>query len=168
MVWLRSLGHSVVGVELSELAVQAFFADLGLAPDRSKRHDVEVWQAAGYSLYCGDLFALTANDVSTCAAIYDRAALIALPPAMRQRYVQHLRAILPAAARTLLLTMDYPQEQMNGPPFSVDEAEVRALFGSHQTVTLLGTRNTLAQESRLQQRGLQRLLEHSWLLQRAG
>ena len=77
MVWLRSLGHSVVGVELSELAVQAFFADLGLAPDRSEHHGVEIWQAAGYSLYCGDLFALTAADVSSCAAVDDRAALIA-------------------------------------------------------------------------------------------
>ena len=87
---------------------------------------------------------------------------------MRQRYVQHLPAILPAAARTLLLTMDYPQEQMSGPPFSVAETEVRRLFEPRQTVTLLGTRDTLAQEPRLRQRGLQRLLEHTWLLQRAG
>jgi thiopurine S-methyltransferase len=86
---------------------------------------------------------------------------------MRQRYVQHLRAILPAAANTLLLTMDYPQQQMNGPPFSVDATEVRRLFEPLHSVKLLGTRDTLANEPRLQQRGLQRLQEQAWLLQRA-
>jgi thiopurine S-methyltransferase len=167
MVWLRSLGHRVIGVELSDLAVQGFFADLGLVPNRRESHGLEVCQAEGYALYRGDLFALRAEDVSGCGAVYDRAALIALPPAMRQRYVQHLRAILPAAANTLLLTMDYPQQQMNGPPFSVDATEVRRLFEPLHSVKLLGTRDTLANEPRLQQRGLQRLQEQAWLLQRA-
>lgn len=166
MCWLRALGHPVIGIELSELAVQSFFTELGLAPEQIRLGPLQRWQAAGFTLYCGDFFALGPELLATCTAVYDRAALIALPAPMRQRYVQHLLAVLPPATTTLLLTMDYPQQQMQGPPFSVDETEVRRLFETQHAVTLLATRDTLANEPRLQQRGLKRLSEQAWRLTR--
>lgn len=166
MCWLRALGHPVIGVELSELAVQSFFGELGLTPVQTRQGPLQRWQASGFTLYCGDFFAIGPEPLAGCAAVYDRAALIALPAPMRQRYVQHLLAVLPPATSTLLLTMDYPQQQMQGPPFSVDETEVRQLFEPQHSVTLLATRDTLANEPRLQQRGLKRLSEQAWRLTR--
>jgi thiopurine S-methyltransferase len=154
MCWLRALGHPVIGIELSELAVQGFFRELGLTPEQTRQGPLQRWQAGGFTLYCGDFFAIGPELLAACTAVYDRAALIALPAPMRPRYVQHLLAVLPPATTTLLLTMDYPQQQMQGPPFSVDETEVRRLFETQHSVTLLATRDTLANEPRLRQRGL--------------
>ncbi|MFT8251788.1 thiopurine S-methyltransferase, partial [Salmonella enterica subsp. enterica serovar Enteritidis] len=79
-------------------------------------------------IHCGDFFALAAQDVADCRGVYDRAALIALPPAMRQRYAALLTNILPAGCQQLLVTLDYDQAEMDGPPFAVSQAEVSALY----------------------------------------
>src|SRR5690606_18074751 len=92
-----------------------------------------------------------------CAACYDRAALIALPPELRARYVRHVYGQLPAGCRTLLLTLDYPQEEMDGPPFSAPAAEVRALYGDRRRLEALGSRHILAQEPTSAARGRTRL-----------
>lgn len=164
MAWLHSRGHSIVGVELSALAAQAFFDDQQLHPRRSSDGALESWQAARYTIYCGDCFDMRPSHVEQCTSVYDRAALIALPPPMRQRYVQHLRTILRPGTITLLLTMDYPQQQMQGPPFSVGEAEVHALFADFAAVSVLGERDTLQSEPRLRARGLERLTERAFEL----
>ena len=166
MTWLHAQGHSVLGVELAELAVRSFFEAQQLSPARQQIGRLARWQADGYELYVGDFFDLSAAQLSNVRAVYDRAALIALPPVLRLRYARHLAAILPAECKMLLITMDYPQEQMAGPPFSVLQPEVRELFSADFSVSLLDDRDTLAVELRLQQRGLRRLHEQTYLLQR--
>lgn len=117
--WLRDQGHEVVGVELSEKAVLAFFQEAGVRPDRSPEGALTAWRTEGLTLYQGDFFAFTGRF----DAVWDRAALVALPPPMRARYAQHLRALVEGPG--LLVTFDYDQGAREGPPFAVPEDEVR-------------------------------------------
>ncbi len=98
------------------------------------------------------------------SAVYDRASLVALPPQMRERYAHHLAAMLPAGTRILLVTFDYPQEQMSGPPFAVSEDEVRALYGQYAEIRLLAREDVLDQNPRFRQRGVSRMEENIFLL----
>lgn len=128
MAWLASRGHRVLGVELSQLAIDQFFAEHGLVPEtETTRYGVH-HRAGGIELIRGDAFGLDAGLLAACGAVFDRAALIALPPGLRARYAAELYARLPAGCRGLLVTLEYPQAEREGPPFSVEEAEVRALY----------------------------------------
>lgn len=160
MAWLRRQGHPVIGVELSPLAVREFFDENGLAPRVSRQGAFERWEAEGVALLGGDVFDLTQAEVAEVRGVYDRAALVALPPELRVRYVAKLREVLQPSAATLLVTFDYPQDEMAGPPFAVTEDEVRRLYGAWAEVTRLSSRDALPGEPRFQQRGLTRLREH--------
>jgi thiopurine S-methyltransferase len=164
MAWLRAQGLKVIGIELAESAVQDFFAEQGIRAVRDERHGLPCFAGDGISLYCGDFFALPADALADVAAAYDRAALIALPPSMRVRYARHVCEVLPRTASILQLTMEYEQAQMAGPPFSVDSAELHALYGAQYRVQPLSARDTLAQEPRFRERGLAALRECSYVL----
>lgn len=159
MLWLREQGHSVLGVELSPVAVEAFFKENGLMPQRSSAGKFDCYEANGISILCGDCFDLNKQDLAQVGAVYDRASLIALPPEMRAPYARHLRNILPPAVQMLLVTLDYPQSEMSGPPFAVSVQEVETLFSDHAEIHLLGQADVLAQNPRFQQRGISRLQE---------
>ncbi len=128
LVWLVEQGHTVIGVELAERAVADFFAERDVQPQVSQQGAFKIYQAGKLRILCGDFFALSRDDVAGCQAFYDRAALIALPPEMRERYAAHLQAILPPACQGLLVTLVYDQQRMDGPPFSVEDAEVERCF----------------------------------------
>lgn len=129
LVWLAAQGHRVLGVELSPLAVAQFFAEHDLTPQVRDSRYGRHYRAGDIELICGDVFGLDADVLAEGAAVYDRAALIALPPPLRRRYVRELHALLPAGCRGLLITLEYPQHEKQGPPFAVPEAEVRELYG---------------------------------------
>ena len=136
MLWLAERGHRVLGVELSQLAIERFFAEHDLHPEiDTTRHGIH-YRADNIELICGDAFALDEAILADCAAVFDRAALIALPPDLRRRYVRELHARLPAGCRGLLVTLEYPQDEREGPPFSVQEEEVRALYGRDWRIDL--------------------------------
>ncbi len=165
MVWLGARAP-VLGVELSERAVTAFFREQGLQPRRRREGAFACWQSGGVTLYCGDFFTLEPAQTGVVDAIYDRAALIALPQPMRPAYAAQLTALAAPGCRLLLITLAYPQTQMNGPPFSVDEAEVEALFGNHWQIRPLLREDILERESRFRERGLSRLAEQVYVLQK--
>jgi len=169
MVWLRDQGHRVLGVELSAVAVQAFFMENGYTPQRVSQHQVtggkfEQCEADDIRILRGDFFDLGEADLEKVIAVYDRASLIALPPEMRERYVRHLVGILPPATQILFITLEYPQSEMQGPPFSVSASEVEAYYREHAEVRLLAQLDVLEQNPRFQQRGLTRLVENIFLL----
>jgi thiopurine S-methyltransferase len=165
MGWLAER-HPVLGVELSATAVQDFYRENGLQPARREEAPFAVYEAAGVTLYCGDFFALQRAHTAGIAAVYDRAALIALPAPMRPVYAQQLTRLVPRGAAMLLITMEYEQAHMNGPPFSVENGEVAALFGTAWQVESLLEASILDAEPRFRERGLSRLAEHVYRLVR--
>lgn len=146
IAWFVAHGYRVLGVELSALAIQQFFDGQGLQPVQHTSRYGTHYQAGAIEIIHGDAFGLDAAALADCNAVYDRAALIALPPELRQRYVRELYAKLPSACRGLLVTLQYPQDQKQGPPFSVPEAEVHALYGPDWEVEVLERRDILAQQ----------------------
>jgi thiopurine S-methyltransferase len=164
LVWLREQGHTVLGVELSVIAVQAFFRENGFIPQQVTSKNFEYYEAEGIRILCGDFFDLAKSDLASTDAVYDRASLVALPSEMRGRYAHHLVSILPAGTQILLITFDYPQAQMAGPPFAVSVNEVESLYRDDAVIQLLAQRDVLTQFPNFQERGLSRLRENTFLL----
>ncbi len=164
MLWLRQQGHSVLGVEVSPLAVHEFFEENGYSSTHAMRGKFEHCEADHIEILCGDFFDLKKDDLKGIHAVYDRASLVALPRETRERYVQHLISILPAASRILLIAFDYDQAEMPGPPFSVPPLEVESLFGAHAKVRILAQHDALAQNPHFRERGLHRLQENVFLI----
>jgi thiopurine S-methyltransferase len=166
MVWLAQQGHRVIGAELSERAIDDFFAGQGLTPTARPAGSFTVKSAGAYELWCGDIFELPREAVAGVAGVYDRAALIALPPDLRSRYAATLKTLLPEPSPILLITLDYPQAQMLGPPFSVPPTQVHALFDGDYRCTEIECRDVLAGHAHFVQRGLTALEECAFLLRR--
>jgi thiopurine S-methyltransferase len=137
MRWFERRGHDVVGVELAPVAVEAYFAEAGEVPLRAPVGRLTRFAGAHATLYCGDFFELTPELLQGVGAAYDRGALVALPAETRSRYVERLLDLLPVATPLLLLTVQYDQAVVPGPPFAVHEAEIERLFGGRCRVTLL-------------------------------
>jgi|WetSurMetagenome_2_1015567.scaffolds.fasta_scaffold03315_5 thiopurine S-methyltransferase len=164
MVWLRQQGCKVFGVELSAIAVQDFFRENGQSPAHATSGKFESCEADGIRILCGDFFDLGKKDLAKVSAVYDRASLVALPPDMRERYARHLVDILPPATQILLITFDYPQVEMQGPPFAVSVKEVEALYSKYADIRLLAQADALPQNPRFKQRGVSRMEESIFLL----
>lgn len=159
LLWLAGRGHRVLGIELSEKAVEDFFSEQQLQPQISEHGVFKVYRAGTIELWCGDVFALSAEDVADCSALYDRAAVIALPAPMRERYAEHLQNILPAGLKGLLVTLDYDQSQISGPPFSVDDDQVQHMFGGAWQIQVLESQDVLSDSGKFVQAGATRLEE---------
>lgn len=165
MAWLADQGFAVLGVELSERAIEDFFAEHELVAEVSDHGPFKRYRSGSLEIFCGDFFALSQADVAACEALYDRAALIAFPEDMRRRYVEHLLSILPASCTGLLITLDYPQDQMAGPPFAVGEAEIHRSFSSRWNIKVLERANVLDESNwKFLQRGVTRLEEACYQL----
>ncbi len=128
LAYLAAQGHQVVGVELVESAVRAFFEEHDVKPVITKEGVFTRYTAQNITLLAGDFFATTRELLGPVDALYDRAALIALPDTMRGGYVKHLRELMAQGAAGLIITVEYPQDKMEGPPFSVTEAELRTHY----------------------------------------
>jgi len=135
MAWLASQGHAVTGVELVGDAIAAFFEAEGLTPASEPVGELIRHHAGPYTLFEGDLFALTPDMLGKVSAIYDRAALVALPPDMRQRYAHHLDTLAPQAGQ-LLICLEYDTSRFDGPPFCVDAEAVESLYGASRSHNL--------------------------------
>ncbi|HYG43888.1 MAG TPA: thiopurine S-methyltransferase [Bordetella sp.] len=157
MVWLAQQGYRVLGVELSALAVEQFYAEQGLQALVREAGPGRYYAAGDIEIYCGDIFDLGADVLGDCVGAYDRAALVALPPGMRARYARHVYGQLSPAYRGLLITLDYDQSQMEGPPFSVRDDEVQAVYAGHSDALLIDRRDILAKEPKFAERGLTQL-----------
>jgi len=136
IAWLAGQGFRVAGAELVEQAVRDLFAEMSLSPSVTPLGPLTRYSAPGIDIFAGDIFALDPATLGPVDAVYDRAALVALPPEMRARYAAHLVA-LTATAPQLLLTFEYDQRLMAGPPFSVKPPELRRLYGASHRLTLL-------------------------------
>lgn len=154
MLWLAEQGHRVLGVELSALAIQQFLSEHALHAECHESPLGKHYVAGDIEIIQGNIFGLDEATLATCDAIYDRAAIIALPADMRDRYVRNVYARLPSHCRGLMITLEYPAQEMKGPPFSVDEALVHHLFDPDWNVSVLERRDILASQPTFQDSGL--------------
>lgn len=167
LLWLAAQGHEVLGVELSRLAVESFFADQGLTPTVTDEPPFRRYRVDELTLLCGDFFDLNPDRLAGVGAVYDRASLIALPPDMRQRYATHLDRVLTVAVPRLLITLEYDQSLASGPPFAVHPAEVEALFSPAHRVVHLAAIDALESSPGLRARGLTKIQERVYRLEPA-
>lgn len=174
MPWLAQQGMRVVGVEISSVAVAAFLAENRLHAHKTEAADGTHYRITGapadgsIEIINGDVFGLAPGMLEACGAFYDRAALIALPAPMRERLVREVYAKLIKGARGLLITLEYPDAEMEGPPFSVDEAEVYRLFDPHWDVRLVERRDILASQPSFSDNGVTALHTAVYALARRG
>lgn len=164
MLWLREQDHPVIGVELSEIAMNSFFEESGYEPRLDSDERFKCCAANDIRVLCGDFFDLESKDLVDVTAVYDRASLVALPVELRERYVRHLVDILPPATQILLVTFEYDQQQMSGPPFSVSTDEVLRLYSNYAEINLLARLDVLEQNQHFKTRGLTGLRESIFLL----
>lgn len=154
MLWLASQGHRVLGVELSPLAIAQFFEENALRPEIRESPLGRHYLADRIELIQGDAFLLDEATLADCAAVYDRAAIIALPPPLRQRYAAEVYRRLPRGCRGLMITLEYPQAEKSGPPFSVEEPELRALLEPGWRIEVAERRDILASQPAFSEQGV--------------
>ncbi|MGM8938101.1 thiopurine S-methyltransferase [Psychrobacter glaciei] len=170
MAWLAAQGYNVVGIELVETAVQEFFAEQNIVPTVYQHADnptIKSYQGqlAGrtITLWVADIFALTAEDIGFVDAVYDKAALIALPADMRMKYSEQVRQLSDTAdkefAPQLLITLNYDQSKKNGPPFSISNEQIQQYYGEYYQINeLINESATIGSAPELT------VAEHVWLL----
>ncbi|WP_110648435.1 thiopurine S-methyltransferase [Salinicola peritrichatus] len=157
MRWLAARGNPVLGIELSPLAIEQFVSEGGQPALRYRQSGFECTRQGSIELWRGDFFHFHVEQAAELAGFYDRAALIALPPATRQRYAHHLAHLLLPGTRGLLITLTHDDPE-RGPPFSVTPDEVDRLLSPNFEVTLCAQAEPDAE-------GLQ---ESVWRLRRRG
>jgi len=166
MIWLAAQGCQVMGVECSQQALQQFIDEQQLTVTLSQQDAFSVYQAGNIQLLQGDFFKLNKALLKSVSAVYDRASLIALPADMRKQYVELLQRTLPQAVSILLVTMDYDQALMQGPPFAVSHSEVQRLYQPSFDISLLDERNVIDESPRFRERGLHHLFERVYKITR--
>ncbi|AMJ97988.1 thiopurine S-methyltransferase [Alteromonas macleodii] len=134
--WLLAQGCEVVGAELSEVAITQLFEELGVEPTISTSTNGKVYAKDGLTIFVGDIFKLTSSDIGDVTGVYDRAALVALPSPLREQYSAHLIEITQCAPQ-LIISFDYDQNEMAGPPFSVNEKTVDSLYSADYNIQRL-------------------------------
>ena len=166
MLWLSSQGHTVHGAELSKIAVEDFFHENNLDACLHEKGNFTHWQCGRNHIWHGDFFELATEDTGPIDAVFDRAALIALPVEMRAAYARHLQQ-LAKDAPILLVTLEYDQEKMDGPPFSVTDDEVGRLFGDKYSISRVCDHDVLSMPAneRFRQRGLSHMREKVFVLE---
>ncbi len=166
MLWLLEQGYRVLGVELSPIAVEAFFRENQIPFEKRERGELVSCSCDEVEILCGDFFALRREDLAEVGGFYDRASLVALPPPMRERYARHLADLLGEGAKGLLVSFAYPQHEMEGPPFSVPEEEVRSLFDGSFGIEKMDERDVLQENPGFAVRGVTSMAEALYAFER--
>ena len=154
LIWLADQGYQVLGIELSKIALKAFFAEQGREYTCSETDRFRIYHSGNLTLLEGDFFDLCADDLRGCVMTYDRASLIALETADRLAYYQQMRSILPPDSDMLLMTLEYDQTEMRGPPFAVLESEVRNHYQEDFVIEVLERNQVIDERPRWRKVGL--------------
>ncbi|PJZ70876.1 thiopurine S-methyltransferase [Leptospira perolatii] len=158
--WLLSKGYRVAGAELSKIAIEQLFSELGIKPKRSTLGQMELYHAENLDIFVGDIFHLSSQMLGSVDAVYDRAALVALPEEMRKRYTEHLIEITKISPQ-LLICYEYDQNLMDGPPFSISNEEVFKHYRDHYDLNLIASNDVIGGL-----KGKCPAKENVWLIQR--
>ncbi len=140
IAWLLASGYRVAGAELSKIAIVQLFAELGIEPQISSIGKLEHYSAENIDIFVGDIFDLSGSMLGQVDAVYDRAALVALPLEMRKQYTAHIMQMTDKAQQ-LLICLEYDQSMMEGPPFSINREEVNQHYSDNYQLTLIASEN---------------------------
>jgi thiopurine S-methyltransferase len=166
IAWLAQQGYEVIGIELSRIAIEAFFSENSLDFESFVTDRFTIYRSANISLLQGDFFDLRSQDLAGCDLVYDRAALIAMELPDRPRYYEHMLSIIPSSGKMLLITLEYDQAEMRGPPFSVPTDEVYQYYADAFSINLLERNNVIDERPRWRKVGLTALSESVFRLDR--
>lgn len=166
MVWLVVRGHTVVGSELSPIAVNDFFGEQRIPVDVRPHGPFRRHAAGPFEILEGDALALTPALLGPVRAAYDRAALVAFPPELRARYALQFAELAPPGTKSLLVGFEYDQQRKAGPPFSVEGGEIEKLYGGAFEVRELERIDIIATSPKFSEAGVTALHEVAWLLER--
>lgn len=153
MRWLAEQGWYVLGVELSQLAVENFFKEWGRQPREQASAEFRCYSAEQVEILCGDFFHLEPVHLEGVTAVYDRASLVAMPEDLRSDYAALLGSLLSHVPQ-LLVCVDYDQHVMNGPPFAVTAAQVEKLYSDKFEIDILTSNDVIEDNARFKERGL--------------
>jgi len=163
LIWLAEQGYRVLANELSAVAVETFFEENNLQPSQIQKGNLSFYQAGLITFVCGDFFKLSAVQMVNVAAVYDRAAFVALPESMRVDYNQHLDLLCPDQPR-LLVSLEYDQSEMPGPPFAILEDEIKTDYANGFKLDCLQRNDVLAEHAHFAAKGLTALHESVYIL----
>ncbi|XP_059544721.1 thiopurine S-methyltransferase [Myotis daubentonii] len=135
MKWFADRGHSVVGVEISELGIREFFTEQNLSYSEEPIKEIpgaKVFKSSSgnISLYCCNLFDLPRANIGKFDRIWDRGAFVAINPGDRKRYADIMLSLMRKGFQYLLSVFSYDPTKYAGPPFYVSDDEIKRLFGS--------------------------------------
>ncbi len=164
MAWLAHQDYQVIGVELNLDACKLFFAEYEIPYQQSKVGKFDLLSSEKITLLSGDIFDLDKTNLGPVDAIYDRAALIALPIKIRQKYAQKINSLTEPHTQILLITFRYNENEMEGPPFSVNKQEIQKLYGESFHISLLYNERVLKIPEHLGAKGLSQLQEYAFHL----
>lgn len=159
ILWLSQQEFKVIGVELSGVAIESFFNESGLDYEKTQAEHFVIYKTPYITLYHGDYMDLRSEQLASCALVYDRASIVAIESFNRSSYFRQMIDIIPQDIPMLLITLDYDQEIMKGPPFSVPVSEITDLYQSNYRIKLLQTNEQINERPRWKELGLESLLE---------
>jgi thiopurine S-methyltransferase len=166
ILWLAEQGFQVIGIELSELALLQFAEENNLSMSKKTHGEAINYSTPEISIWIADIFSLNIDSIPPVDAIYDRAALIALPKKLRPDYVRRCLQWLKPDGKIFLKTMSYDEVQLCGPPYSVTASEVKVLYKERETLICLSERRTEVDAvDPLYERGLQLRSDYIWQIQ---
>jgi thiopurine S-methyltransferase len=154
MAWLAQRGFKVVGVELSEKAVRAFFDESGFDFELEQYASFKLFRSPQVTIYNGNFIHLAALELANCKLVYDRASMVAIEAQNRASYCRHMMAIVPPATPMLVIVLEYEQQAMTGPPFSVPVDEVESYYADNYRLVELESEELIEKEPRWRSRGL--------------
>jgi thiopurine S-methyltransferase len=137
-----------------------------MSPAAVAAHEFLRHSSPPYEILEGDSLALMPDVLGSVQAVYDRAALVALPPETRAAYAESLARLLPSGTRMLLIAMEYPQEMKGGPPFSVEAAEIQRLFEPAFDVDEVERHDVLQDSPKFAELGIPALFETVFVMGR--
>lgn len=167
ITWLSSCGFQVIGVELSEIAIQAYFDALKVEPDKYNSGPFTRWRYRNIEILCGDIFDLTKADLSKIKLLYDNASLTAFSAHDRIEYVRHFSDILPLDCQILLITDETPDEQQSNSVNTID-SEVTTLYSSLYQIKLLHGKNCIKMDPEHPELAPGEMEEKVYLIRRHG
>jgi len=166
MLWFQEQGANVIGIELSSIAVEAFFSKnhFDYRCHQSQNPPFMLFKRDRITLFCGDFFQLPPKNIKSIDIVYDRGALVALPKETRLLYVNKLTTLIPSGCYVVLNTIEFNTANEASPPYSVSPKEIQTLYSKDYKIQLLHHEKNATVPTHLKSRHLRNYQRRIYLL----